>query len=206
MPILFDFYHSPSTEISGEEKKEKYHARVVTNSAVDLDNIVDNISQRCTLSKGDILAVINELSFEIANGLLNGKNVNIPELGLFSLSLKAPKDANPKTTHAQHIKVKRIEFRAGHELKQKVLPNARFERTPDKVHSAHINIYEVDALLVDYFEEHAYITRKEFEDLCHFTRSTATRHLKRLLSEGRLVNSNTTTSPIYVPAKGCYNR
>lgn len=206
MAILFDFYHSPSTEETGEETKERFHARAVSTQTIDLDDIVRNISERCTLSPSDIKAVISELSAEIEKGLLSGKQVNISEIGNFSLSLQAPKDADPKKTHAQSIEVKRIEFRADHQLRKNVKTKAVFERSREKNHSAHISIYEVDALLVDYFDEHSFITRKGFEDLCHFTRSTATRHLKRLLSEGRLINTNTPLSPTFEPAKGYYNR
>lgn len=206
MAILFDFYHSPSTEEIGDETKEKFHARVVSTQTLDLDDIVSRISERCTLSPSDIKAVISELSKEIQNGLLSGKQVNIPEIGNFSLSLQAPKDADPKKTHAQNIEVKRIEFRADHQLRQNVKNKAVFERSREKVHSAHISIYEIDALLIDYFDEHSFITRKKFEDLCHLTRSTATRHLKRLLDEGRLVNTNTSRNPTFEPVKGYYNR
>lgn len=206
MAILFDFYHSPSTEEVGKEKTEKFHARVVSNQSVTLDDIINRISERCTLSKGDIKAVISELSAEIENELLNGNQVNIPEIGNFSVSLQAPKNAIPTKTHAQSIKIKRIEFRADHQLQQRIKNNAVFERCRDKVHSAHIGISEIDALLNAYFKEHSFITRKGFEDLCHFTRSTAARHLKRLLSEGKLVNTNTPRNPTFEPTKEHYNR
>ena len=198
MAILFDFYHSPATKGADEKQQERFHARVVNCQSLDLDNIVNRISQRCTLSKGDIKAVISELSEEIASGLLQSKNVYIPEIGGFSLSLKAPKDADPQKTHAQNIGIKRIEFRASTLLKQKVQSQAVFERCRDKVHSDSISNDEMDKLLVDYFEKHAFLTRKAFENLCHLTRSTATRHLKRLLNEGRLTNTNTQRYPIFV--------
>ena len=206
MAILFDFYHSPSTEEIGEEKQEKFHARVVGGQPVDLSDSVHHISQRCTLTKGDIQAVISELSDEIGNALLHGDYVTIPGIGNFSLSLQAPKDADPQKTHAQNIGIKRVEFRADYQLKQRLKREAVFERSREKTHSAHISIYEIDALLIDYFEEHAFITRKGFENLCHLTRSTATRHLKRLLDEGRLINTNTPRNPTFEPAKGFYNR
>ena len=120
MAILFDFYHSPSTEEIGEEKQKRFHARVVSTQTIDLDDIATRISERSTLSPSDIKAVVSELSKEIQNGLLNGKQVNIPEIGNFSLSLQAPKDADPKKTHAQNIEIKRIEFRADHQLRQNV--------------------------------------------------------------------------------------
>ena len=38
MPILFDFYASPSDP--EKEEKEKYHARVVRSHTVDINDIV----------------------------------------------------------------------------------------------------------------------------------------------------------------------
>lgn len=206
MAILFDFYHSPSNQEIGEETNERYHARVVSSQSVDLDDVAARICERCTLSKGDVIAVINELSAEIETGLLSGKQVNISGIGHFSVSLKAPKDANPKNTHAQSIEIKRIEFRADHQLRKNVMSKAVFERSREKKHSAYISGNEIDSLLIDYFEKHSYITRKGFEDLCHLTRSTAARHLQRLVSEGRLVNTNTSRNPNYEPVKGNYNK
>ena len=206
MAITFDFYHSPSTQTEGGESSERFHARVVGGQTIDMDQLIHHINQRCTLTKGDIQAVIGELSEELAHSLLNGDRVNIPGIGTFSLSLQAPKDANPLNTHAQNIQVKQIEYRPDHQLKQRVTTQATFERSKDKVHSAHITSHEIDALLIDFFEENMFITRPQFEALCHFTRNTAQRHLKRLVEEGRLTNINTNHQPTYIPAKGYYKR
>lgn len=206
MAVLFDFYHTPTTEEIGKEKEERFHARVVGSKTIDIDNIVEHIHQRCTLSEGDIKAVLCELGVELQNCLANGNQINLPDIGNFYMTLQAPRDADPKKTHAQNIQVKRIEFRADRKLVEAVRNNAVFERSREKAHSAHIGKQEIDRLLIAHFKEHAFITRKGFEDLCHFTRSTATRHLKRLLSEGRLVNTNTPRNPTFEPAKGYYNR
>lgn len=202
MPILFDFYASPSDP--EKEEKEKYHARVVRSHTVDINDIVNNISKRCTLSKGDIRAVLDELGDELVYNLCEGDRVCLPGIGYFYLSLSAPKDADPKTTRSQSIGIKAVEFRADSILKNSLENRARFERSDIKVHSSRLNIYEIDALLVDYFYENDFLTRTRFERLCGFTKTTAQRHLQRLLDEGRLVNVNTLHNPIYKPAKGLY--
>lgn len=202
MPILFDFYTSPSDPEKGE--KEKYHARVVRSQTVQIEDIVNHISKRCTLSKGDIRAVLEELGDELVYSLCEGDRVCLPGIGYFYLSLSAPKDANPQTTRSQSIGIKAVEFRADSTLKTRLKHRARFERSDIKVHSSRLDIYEIDALLVDYFYENDFLTRTRFERLCGFTKTTAQRHLQRLLDEGRLVNVNTSHNPIYKPAKGFY--
>lgn len=206
MSIQFDFYHTPSPEGIANEKQPHYHARVVAKQTIDSDNIVRRISERSSLSKGDIMAVLSELRDVVKQSLLEGNNVQLNGLGVYSLTLEAPEDASPTKTHAQNISIKRIDFRADRKLRKEIMAEAHFERSTTKNHSAHISIYEVDALLVDYFEEHTYITRQRFETLCQFTRNTALRHLKRLVNEGRLINTNTSHNPNYEPAKGYYNR
>lgn len=202
MPILFDFYVSPSD--SEKEEKEKYHARVVRSHTVQIDDIVNNISKRCTLSKGDIRAVLDELGDELVYNLCEGNRVYLPGIGYFYLSLSTPKEADPKTTRSQSIGIKAVEFRADSVLKTSLENHAKFERSDIKVHSSRLNIYEIDALLEDYFHKNEFLTRIKFEKLCGFTKTTAQRHLQRLMDEGRLVNVNTRHNPIYKPAKGFY--
>lgn len=202
MPILFDFYTSPSDP--EKEEKEKYHARVVRSHTVQIDDIVNNISKRCTLSKGDIRAVLDELGDELVYNLCEGNRVYLPGIGYFYLSLSAPKDTDPKTTRSQSIGIKAVEFRADSILKKGLESHAKFERSDIKVHSSRLDSYETDALLEDYFHKNEFLTRIKFEKLCGFTKTTAQRHLQRLMDEGRLVNVNTRHNPIYKPAKGLY--
>lgn len=202
MPILFDFYVSPSD--SGKGEKEKYHARVVRSHTVQIDDIVNNISKRCTLSKGDIRTVLDELGDELVYNLCEGDRVCLPGIGYFYLSLSAPKDTDPKTTRSQSIGIKAVEFRADSILKNSLENHAKFERSDIKVHSSRLDSYEIDTLLEDYFHKNEFLTRIKFEKLCGFTKTTAQRHLQRLVNEGRLVNVNTRHNPIYKPAKGFY--
>lgn len=202
MPILFDFYVSPSD--SGKGEKEKYHARVVRSHTVQIDDIVNNISKRCTLSKGDIRAVLDELGDELVYNLCEGNRVYLPGIGYFYLSLSAPKEADPKTTRSQSIGIKAVEFRADSILKKGLESHSQFERSDIKVHSSRLDSYEIDTLLVDYFHKNEFLTRIKFEKLCGFTKTTAQRHLQRLVDESKLVNVNTRHNPIYKPAKGFY--
>ena len=206
MSIQFDFYNTPSPEGIINEKTPRYHARVVSRQTIDLEDITRQIHERSTLSKGDIKAVLSELRDVVKQGLLDGNNVLLNGIGEYSLTLAAPKDASPTKTHAQNISVKRIDFRADRNLRKEIISEAHFERSLTKNHSAHISLYEVDSLLIDYFADHTYITRQSFETLCKFTKNTALRHLKRLVDEGRLINTNTSHNPTYEPAKGYYNK
>lgn len=204
MAIEFDIYPSPSA--SGDEDKTTYHARVANSSTIDTDEIARNIHKRCTLTMSDIKAVMSALHDELIYHLCNGNHVHLEGIGYFRLTLSAPKEITPTNMHRQSIGIKAVDFRADTSLKKDLAEKAQFKRTEHKHRSASLSIYEIDALLIDFFETNQYLTRRRFEQLCNFTPSTAARHLKRLLDEGRLKNTNTKQSPVYEPVKGYYGR
>lgn len=204
MAIEFDIYPSPSASNDGE--KTTYHARVVNSATIDTQEIAQNIHKRCTLTMSDIKAVLSELHDELVAHLCNGDTVHLEGIGYFRLTLSAPKEITPTNMHRQNIGIKAVDFRADAPLKKDVNEKAEFKRTVHKHHSASLDIYEIDALLIDFFETNQYLTRRRFEQLCDFTPTTAARHLKRLMDEGRLKNTNTKQSPIYEPVKGYYGK
>lgn len=204
MAIEFDIYPSPTPPNS--DKETTYHARVANSDTITTDDIAHNIHQRCTLTISDIKAVLSELHDELIYHLCKGNHVYLEGIGYFRLTLSAPSDITPTNMHQQRIGIKAVDFRADNSLKKELTEKATFKRTAQKNRSASLDIYEIDALLVDYFETNPYLTRRRFEQLCDFTPTTAARHLKRLIQEGRLKNSNTKQSPVYEPVKGFYGR
>ncbi len=204
MPIEFDFYASPNP--NGKKKEEKFHARVVNGYTVETRQIIEELEHRCTLTAGDIKAVLTELSRGIVEHLSNGDKVHLEEIGYFSITLKAPKEASPTNTHSQSIELKSVAFRADKVLKRRLARKASFKRAEQKKHSKALDIYQIDSLLTDYFYENKFLTRVRFEQLCGFTSSTAARHLRRLIKSGRLENKNTRQNPVYEPGLGYYNK
>ena len=204
MAIEFDIYPSPTPPNS--DRETTYHARVANSETITTDDIAHNIHQRCTLTISDIKAVLSELHDELVYHLCKGNHVYLEGIGYFRLTLSAPSDITPTNMHRQRISIKAVDFRADTSLKKDLAENAQFKRTEHKHRSALLDIYEIDALLVDFFETNQYLTRRRFEQLCDFTPSTAARHLKRLIDEGRLKNTNTKQSPVYEPVKGYYGK
>ena len=204
MPIKFDIYPSPVPHESG--RTTTYHARVTNSETITTDEIAQNINKRCTLTISDIKAVLVSLHDEIVNHLCNGDHVYLEGIGYFRITLSASKDITPNNKRSNPIGIKTVDFRADALLKKALKQKAKFVRTSRNRRSALLDIYEIDALLVDYFENNQYLTRRRFEQLCDFTPSTAARHLKRLQEEGRLKNTNTKQSPVYEPVKGYYGR
>jgi hypothetical protein len=59
-------------------------------------------------------------------------------------------------------------------------------------------------LLTYYFEEKQFMDRREFQQVCHLTKSTALKHINRLVEEKKTQNVGSPKHPLYMPVPGNY--
>lgn len=203
MSLKFEFYKTP---VPGDQKKKvRYHARPVTRRTASTEEIVRSIQSNCTLTEADLKAALSALSQEIADRLASGERVHLEGLGYFQITLSCPETHNPDATHAQRVTFKSVKFRADQALRNR-LSNLKTERARECNHSSTLSEQDIDDRLTEFFSDHDLLTRRVFQEMCHFTTITANRHLKRLLTAGRLQNINTRYQPIYTPAPGNYRK
>ena len=202
MAVQFELYNTPMPE----EKKNKvrYHARPVSYETVDTEDLIYRIHSRCSLSPSDVIATLEELKYEVAQCLKEGKKVHIDGLGYLQITLSCEEEIrDPKAKRVHKVKLKSVKFKADKELKAE-LSDIHFQRSKYKPHSAELSPIEIDMKLTEYFADNQIITRKDFQQLCRMTQITAYRHIKRLIAEKKLQNLGTTHHPIYTPVPGNY--
>ena len=202
MAVQFELYKTPMPK----EKKNKvrYHARPISYETVNTKKLVCRIHDRCSLSPSDVTATLEELKYEVAQCLKEGKKVHIDGLGYLQVTLSCEEEIrDPKDKRVHKVKLKAIKFKADKELKAE-LSDMEFHRSKYRPHSAGLSEVEIDMELTKYFAENQLITRKDFQYLCGMTQITAYRHIKRLIAEKKLQNKGTTHQPIYTPVPGNY--
>ena len=202
MAVQFELYKTPMPK----EKKNKvrYHARPISYETVNTKKLVYRIHDRCSLSPSDVTATLEELKYEVAQCLKEGKKVHIDGLGYLQVTLSCEEEIrNPKDKRVHRVKLKAIKFKADKELKGE-LCHMKFQRSKIRPHSANLSEVEIDMKLTEYFAENQIITRKDFQYLCGMTQITAYRHIKRLMAEKKLQNKGTIYQPIYTPVPGNY--
>lgn len=71
MAVQFELYKTPMPK----EKKNKvrYHARPISYETVNTKKLVYRIHDRCSLSPSDVTATLEELKYEVAQCLKEGK-------------------------------------------------------------------------------------------------------------------------------------
>lgn len=173
---------------------------VVASTPVTTREMAERIGFACSVTPTDVVAVLSALSYELSHALLDGRTVQIDEIGSFSvkLGLKAPKYLNDRVTH-RDVAVKGITFRPCKELKEAM-------RSADIVSGGHavrtlLTREIAEHRLRAFFEDHDYIYRSQMEALCECSEYLAAKYLNLFVKEGRLRALGRKNSRFYAPPR-----
>lgn len=117
----------PRINPSDRTAEKKYYASIVSDGRTDLNELADYASDTSTVSKADILAVMEATFQKIAKDLAAGRSISVGEY--FSLRLACnsePSDTEDKVTTKNIIRIKTV-FRPG-TLIQDELATAKYEK------------------------------------------------------------------------------
>ena len=202
MAILYDWYENPGESDDSEEKG--LHPRIFLNGKVGTDKLCRMIHGRSSLSVGDVKNAFEMLAQICGEELREGREVHIEGLGYFAPILRSTQKVTRSTKNKwSKMELKTIGFRPDARLRGELV-GAKASRSKYARHSESLSAVEIDMRLKEYFADHDVMLRYDFQEVCCMTRTTANRHLRRLLEEGKLKNIGKRMQPIYVAAAGYY--
>lgn len=202
MAILYDWYENPGESDDSEEKG--LHPRIFLNGKVGTDKLCRMIHGRSSLSVGDVKNAFEMLAQICGEELREGREVHIEGLGYFAPILRSTQKVTRSTKNKwSKMELKTIGFRPDARLRGE-LRGAKVSRSKYARHSESLSAVEIDMRLKEYFADHDVMLRYDFQEVCCMTRTTANRHLRRLLEEGKLKNIGKRMQPIYVASAGYY--
>ena len=67
---------------------KKFYPQVITNGNVSFTKLCQEISERSSLTEGDVKNCLDRLSYVLANHLSDGQNVNLGDLGSFGMNVR----------------------------------------------------------------------------------------------------------------------
>ena len=91
-------------------KQLQYYAQVSPVTPVTLDQIVELIEKRSTVTSADVKAVLDALQFEVRNALVDGKSVRLGDLGSFRPTLSCRASLSAEAFTAANLKGVRVRF------------------------------------------------------------------------------------------------
>ena len=202
MAILYDWYENPGESDDSEEKG--LHPRIFLNGKVGTDKLCRMIHGRSSLSVGDVKNAFEMLAQSCGEELREGREVHIEGLGYFAPILRSTQKVTRSTKNKwSKMELKTIGFRPDARLRGELV-GVKASRSKYARHSESLSEVEIDMRLKEYFADHDVMLRYDFQEVCCMTRTTANRHLRRLLEEGKLRNIGKRMQPIYVAAAGYY--
>ena len=204
MAISFDWYENPVSPDKPEEKR--FHPRIIANGQIDTKDLRSRIQSRCTLNEVDVTAVLDALSQVMGEELCEGRQVHLVGIGYFYPTLTATEEIAADTPRRNtKVKLKGIQFRSDQKLKNSV-GHIKIKQMKRIIHSPKLSETDIDSRLRKYFTDHQIMQRSDFQDITGMVRSTAMIHIRRLRTEGKLLNIGIPSQPIYVPAPGFYGK
>lgn len=200
MELKYDIYSIANSQGSGEERK---YVRLKQQKAMTASELEATIQNRCSLTKGDVAAVLTELRDIAVHEFAMGRRFYIPEIGYFSLSigLEMPEDKPDKKITGKEVRLRGINFRPEASFLQEVGRNMRhIIRSEYTSQSRKYDEEKIWAKLQEYFKNERYITIKLMCNQFGLSRYMAQKWLDLFISEGRIIKDGTPHSPIYFPA------
>ena len=98
----------------------KYYACAKRGKLVSSKELAQEISERSSLTAGDIYGSLSALSDVIKNHLLLGNSIKLDGIGIISLSITSEASDEEDKVNARTVKVGKICFRADRELNEDV--------------------------------------------------------------------------------------
>lgn len=128
MELKYDIYTLNNAQGTGEKRQ---YVRIVQHEPMTEKQLQEKIQNRCSLTKGDVAAVLAELHDLLVEEFSMGHRFYIPEIGYFSMSasLEMPEENPDKKITGKEVRITGINFRPEEKLMKEVQRNVHFVRS-----------------------------------------------------------------------------
>lgn len=181
---------------TGDKKKQALHPRVVPYGTIRTNDLIEEAEARSGMSGGDIKGALRIIADVMADRLEQGYNIELDELGFFSVSLSSRPVMDKKEIRSESIHFKNVNFRCGKYLKSK-LKTMNLERMPEGK-GVLPPFEERVSKLTAYLQTHHYITCGDYRDLTGCSKYRALADLNQLLGEGKLRKDGYRSTRVYL--------
>ena len=203
MSALYDFLPVPPK--GNDESGSHLYPKLRPYKTVSFDELTEKIASHSGLTKGNILAVMEEIEYWTKQLLSEGYRVQIGNIGTASVSLKADAEVYDKEDiHAQSIRFDKVRVTVSKQFSKqccgKVLRAPSWKKF--KQSSSRYTEEERFAMLQAYLEEHPYITRAEYGELTGLLRNKAWQDLDKWVKAHLIDIKGRAPHRVYVKRKG----
>lgn len=200
MSARYDLYETPDPKKTGE--KRPLHARIVPNGTYSRRDFLERAARRQHLPHNILSGALDAILDELADSLAEGYNVELGELGFFSISLKCLRPAmNKKDIRAESIRFDNVHLRVSKEFRMRIHRRMELERVEKPAHvvsKVQLTSEQRIQLLREFLSKNGGITRLEYSRLINESRLKAIEELNAFIQQGILRKRGAGRNVFYV--------
>lgn len=197
MSAYYDLFESPCPKNKRDKGESPVlHARPVGGCTHTTEEILQIISQECTLTPADLKAALSALSACIVRYLGHGDRVQLDGIGNFSISLNCKPVTEAKGVRSQDVSFRQVNMQPDPELAQK-LKTMKLYRTPASTQKYKMEKEKRMLVLNRALDEEPFITRSRYRRLTGVSEYVVINDLETLVANGTLGCKSTRKSKFY---------
>ena len=203
MSALYDFLPVPPK--GNNESGSHLYPKLRPYKTVSFDELTEKIASHSGLTKGNILAVMEEIENWTKQLLSEGYRVQIGNIGTVSASLKADAEVYDKEDiHAQSIRFDKVKMTVSKQFSKQCSGKVLRAPSGKKFRQSSCTYTEEErlALLQSYLESHDYITRAEYGALTGLLKYKAWQDLDKWVKAHLIDIKGRAPHRVYVKRKG----
>lgn len=203
MSALYDFLPVPPK--GNNESGSHLYPKLRPYKTVSFDELTEKIASHSGLTKGNILAVMEEIENWTKQLLSEGYRVQIGNIGTVSASLKADAEVYDKgDIHAQSIRFDKVKVTVSKQFSKQCSGKVLRAPSGKKFRQSSYTYTEEErlALLQSYLESHDYITRAEYGALTGLLKYKAWQDLDKWVKAHLIDIKGRAPHRVYVKRKG----
>lgn len=203
MSALYDFLPVPPK--GNDESGSHLYPKLRPYKTVSFDELTEKIASHSGLTKGNILAVMEEIENWTKQLLSEGYRVQIGNIGTVSASLKADAEVYDKEDiHAQSIRFDKVKVTVSKQFSKQCSGKVLRAPSGKKFQQSSCTYTEEErlALLQSYLESHDYITRAEYGALTGLLKYKAWQDLDKWVKAHLIDIKGRAPHRVYVKRKG----
>ena len=203
MSALYDFLPVPPK--GNDESGSHLYPKLRPYKTVSFDELTEKIASHSGLTKGNILAVMEEIENWTKQLLSDGYRVQIGNIGTVSASLKADAEVYDKEDiHAQSIRFDKVKMTVSKQFSKQCSGKVLRAPSGKKFRQSSCTYTEEErlALLQSYLESHDYITRAEYGALTGLLKYKAWQDLDKWVKAHLIDIKGRAPHRVYVKRKG----
>lgn len=198
MSVYYDLYENPQPN-NDDTQPVLLHPRVIPRGTLDQEQFLKIVSQTNGFSQPILAGTLQAITDQLQRWLADGWNVELGDLGYFSLSLRCDRPILKKSeVRSPSIHFGNVNLRLSQKYR-KMFNNLELERmTSPYVSHSTLNEKECLQIVDKYLETHPFMTRADYQRLTGKSKDKSNKELNAFIQQGAIQKYGSGRMVVYI--------